>query len=199
MTNDNNFATVFPQLIPTNIDQEDVIQENELRRLEGRPQHIMDTRRELGHKVPELFFGDHLPVSASKIELFATPMSSKDYEKLIEYLFNTDISEEIILNFLNNPLDETALKKLVGELYKRKVFSKKTWVDTKPKEKSLRIIILDILKQRDFVTQTEIFDIVEAIHPSKRPASAARISIKRLLNSKDIEEINDKVYKAIKY
>lgn len=188
----NNFVrdNPFSKLIPVEIDSKDVDQEAELLKLEGKVPNRAIIAKRMSNGVPELLFADWLPVTADEVNQEIVPMSSQDYDTLVKTLYNLPIDEKIISDFLDNPENEVELNRLLEELYALNVISKRQWQKSKPQAMSLRVLILIKIKERKKMSKTEIIKYVSAIHTSKRPAEAARISIKRLINSGDIKEIN---------
>ncbi len=178
------------RLVPTDIDPQDVDQQAELLKLQGKVPNRALLAKEMRHDAPELHFADWLPVTANEVKQEVVPMSASDYDILVEFLYSTPIDIDIINSFLDCPEDATALQNLLDKLYVYEITTMKQWNDTKPKAKSIRVLILEKITERTSMSKLEVIEYVSAIHLSKRPAEAARISIKRLIDSGKIKEVN---------
>lgn len=178
----------YDNLLSVTILPEDVDQEAELLKLEGKIPHKGIIAKRLYNAVPDLHFSYWIPQSAKKIETTLQPISSNDYEKLISFLYSTDISFDIVNNFLENPEDETALNILVNALKAGGSISKEQWEDTIPKSKSIRVLLLDCIILNKKIEYIDLVKYISSMHLSKRPAEAVRISLKRLVASNLVKE-----------
>ena len=185
------------ELLPPFISPEDINQQAELLKLEGKVPHRGIIKKNMLNDIPELSFSNSLPLSAKPVYSPPEPISASNYEKLLDYLLNTEIPESIIYNFFENPDDKDALKKLLSALYRKGLLTKKEWESTKPKRKFLETLILEWLQRTGEKTLEEIVEYVTSIHPSKRPASAARTAIKQLIKANKIQRITNGGYIAV--
>ena len=178
------------------IDNQDVNQEAELMKLEGKTPHRGIIKKRLVHDSSSMLtFFHRLPATARPIQTEVEPLSEEDYIFLVEYLHSLPISTTTVTEFLENPEDEDKLDLLLQELYNIGVLTSKDWKDSKIKKKSLKIIILEKIRERGEMSLEELFQFGSSIHVSKRPTQAVRISLRRLLQSKDIIE-KDGIYSA---
>lgn len=178
------------KLLPAFIDPEDVEQQAHLLELEGKVPHKAIIAKEMLHNSPDLHYANWLPLNASEVAQEVVPMSASDYDTLILFFYSSPVDIEILNNFLDNPEDETALENLLNELYAHEIITKKQWDDSKPKAKSIRVLILEKIIERGTMSKQEILEHISTLIISKRPAEAVRISIKRLLDSGKIKEVN---------
>lgn len=178
------------------IDNQDVDQEAELMKLEGKTPHRGIIKKRLIHDSSSMItFFHQLPSGAKPVAPKVEPLSEEDYIFLVEYLYSLPIDTIIVTKFLDNPEDELYLTLLLLELYEIDVLTPKDWRDSKIKKKSLKIIILEKIRERGEMSLEELFQFGSSIHVSKRPTQAVRISLRRLLQSKDIME-KDGIYSA---
>lgn len=178
------------------IDVQDVNQEAELLKLEGITPHRGLIKKRLIHASGMLSYFHDLPDTATAIQISPEPLSELDYNLLVQYLYSLPIPADIVSEFLDNPDDEATLDILLTELYAVSSLTPKHWKESKPKYKSLKIILLETIQERGKMSLEELFQFGSSIHVSKRPTQAVRISLRRLIQSKDIEEKNG-IYYAI--
>ncbi|KKL60321.1 hypothetical protein LCGC14_2206470 [marine sediment metagenome] len=186
----SNSHDSFERLVSSEILPEDVDQEAELLKLEGITPHRGIIAKRLLNEVPDLLFSHWIPSSAKIPDNNIQPMSTIDYEKLVLFLYSTPIPRAIIENFLENPEDENALTILITALKEEGIITKKQWNNTLPKTKSIRVLLLDYISLHKKVAYIDLLQYISSIHISKRPTEAVRISLKRLIQSKQIKDIN---------
>lgn len=182
----------YKKLLFSEILSEDIAQEAELLKLEGKVPHRGIIEKRLFNDVPELLFDFWIPSSAKVVNTSKLILSTDDYTRLVEYLYSTSIDIDIIGNFLDNPNDKETLKILVTALKKGKYMSAEQWSNTLPKPKSIRVLLLEKIKLEKEITIEFLLIYIYSMHTSKRPKEAVRISLNRLIQDKQIKEKNGK-------
>lgn len=183
----NNYA----KLLSSEVLPEDIKQEVELLKLEGKKPSKWIVAKRLVNNLPDLQFSYWLPKSAKILDTIPEPLGEEEYTRLVEYLYSTNIDIGLVVDFLDNPEDKTILLILVEALQEAGYITEEQWETSLPKQKSIRELLLEYLsKQKYSVAYIDLVKYISSMHTSKRPSEAVRISLKRLIKSKDIQEKN---------